>query len=220
MIMRLDHIVGRFAKVILLPAVFVIGDDAAAIDQRSPEQIVAETSAQVLEALDRGKAHFEEDPAQVGVLIDEIVIPILDLTSMCKLILGRHWKEAHERQRASFIKEFKGMLIRTYAKSLVGYDHAKVRVLPSSGTQGSKYHTVQTELDIGSGKTPLQMAYVFRSNKEDEWKVLDLKVDGLSLAKNFRTSFDQEINETSLDALILRLSNANASGATGRLPEE
>ena len=207
---RLDHIVGRFAKVALLPAVFAIGN-AAAIDQRPPDQIVAETSAQVLKALDRDKARFEEDPAHAGILIDQIVIPILDVTSMCKLILGRHWKGASEQQRASFIKEFKGMLIRTYAKSLVGYSHAKIRVLPASGTQEGRYHTVQTELDIGSGKPPLQMAYVFRSNEENEWKVLDLKVDGLSLAKNFRTSFDQEISETSLDALILRLSNANAS---------
>ncbi len=204
-------IFGRFTAVALLLAVFVAGD-ASAADRRSPEQIVAETSAQVLEALNRDKARFEENPVQIGALINEVVVPILDLTSMCRLILGRHWKGASERQRADFREEFKGMLIRTYAKSLVGHSDAKVKVLPARGTQEGRYHIVQTELDIGSGKAPLQVAYVFRNNGENEWKVFDLKVDGLSLAKNFRTSFDQEIGETSLDALIQRLADANAPG--------
>ena len=213
MMMGLHGIIsGRFTAVALL-AVFVAGD-AAAIDRRSPEQIVAETSAQVLEALDRDPARFEEDPVQIGVLINEVVVPILDVPSMCRLILGGHWKGASERQRADFMQEFKGMLIRTYAKSLVGHSHAKVKVLPARGAQEGRYRTVQTELDIGAGKVPLQVAYVFRSNEENEWKVFDLKVDGLSLAKNFRTSFDQEIRETSLDALIQRLADANVPGGT------
>ena len=72
-----------------------------------------------------------------------------------------------------------------------------------------RYRTVQTELSTSSSKAPLQVAYIFRSNKQNEWKVFDLAVDGLSLVKNFRTSFGQEIKETSLDQLIDRLANTN-----------
>lgn len=210
---RLFCVVSRFCVLIALLLMIFAVNCVTAVDQRLPAQIVEETSAQVLKVLNEDKGRFSEDPAQVKTLIDETVMPILDLTSMCKLILGKHWKKASEEQRASFISEFKDMLIRTYAKSLVDYGHAKVKVLPSHDKQESKYHIVQTELDIGSGKTPLQVAYVFRSNEKNEWKVLDLKVDGLSLAKNFRNSFNQEIKETSLDALIERLTNTNISNA-------
>ena len=112
------------------------------------------------------------------------------------------------------------MLIRIYAKAMLDFGHARVKVLPDHDKQKGKYHTVQTELDIGSGKTPLQVAYVFRNNKQNEWKVFDLSVDGLSLVKNFRTSFNQEIKETSLDALIMRLANSNRGSSANRVRAE
>ena len=192
----------------------LISSSVSAIDQRAPEQIVEETSAVVLKTLNEGKERLREDPTLINDLINETIIPIVDLDSMGKLILGKYWKKASEEQRTRFVSEFKDMLIRTYAKSLVDYGHAKVTVLPDRNKKESKYHTVQTELDIGSGKAPLQVAYVFRNNKDKEWKVFDLAVDGLSLVKNFRTSFSQEIKETSLDELIARLANTNKSGTT------
>ena len=198
----------------------VVANLASAIDQRAPEQIVEETSNAVLTALSEDKEKLKEDPTLINALINETIIPIVDLDSMGKLILGKYWKKASEEQRTKFVSEFKDMLIRTYAKSLVDYGHAKVKVLPDRNSKESKYHTVQTELDIGSSKAPLQVAYIFRNNKENEWKVFDLAVDGLSLVKNFRTSFNQEIKETSLDALIERLANTNKSGETDEIQSE
>lgn len=212
-----------FACLFVFLAVFlvvVLNTYAFAIDDRTPEKIVEETSSKVLNTINEDNDRLREDPALINQLINDTVIPIIDLDSMGKLILGKYWKQANEGQRLSFIAEFKDMLIRTYAKSLVDYGHAKVSVLPARDKQEGKYYTVQSELSVGSGKAPLQVAYIFRKNKQTEWKVFDLAVDGLSLVKNFRTSFSQEIRETSLDALIARLANTNKSGATDEMAEE
>ncbi len=217
---HLSHVAFRYGAYMALMVVVFMTNSISAIDQRAPEQIVEETSTYILKVLNEDKDRLEEDPKLINALINETVIPIVDLNSMGKLILGKNWKQASEEQRSKFIFEFKDMLIRTYAKSLVDYGDAKVTVLPDRGKQQGKYHTVQTELDIGSGKAPLQVAYIFRNNKQNEWKVFDLAVDGLSLVKNFRTSFSQEIKETSLDALIERLASTNKSGATDELPAE
>ncbi len=200
--------------------VMVLSTYAFAIDNRTPEQIVEDTSSNVLKTINEDNDQLRQDPTLINRLINDTVIPIIDLDSMGKLILGKYWKKASEQQRVGFIAEFKDMLIRTYAKSLVDYGHAKVNVLPVRDKQEGKYYTVQSELEVGSGKAPLQVAYIFRKNKQAEWKVFDLAVDGLSLVKNFRTSFSQEIRETSLDALIARLANTNKSGATDEVSEE
>lgn len=217
---HLSNIAVRYCASMAVLLVVFLTNQVSAIDQRAPEQIVEETSAYILKVLNEDKDRLEEDPSLINALINDTVIPIVDLNSMGKLILGKNWKQASKEQRSSFILEFKDMLIRTYAKSLVDYGHAKVKVLPERGKQEGKYHTVKTELDIGSGKTPLQVAYIFRNNKQNEWKVFDLTVDGLSLVKNFRTSFSQEIKETSLDALIERLASTNKSGTTDELQAE
>ena len=220
---RFTHRTQRSIQAILAAAVIfsiTIGAYVFAIDERTPEQIVEETSATVLTAINEQNAELREDPTLINALINDTVIPTIDLDSMGKLILGKYWKKASEEQRTQFVSEFKDMLIRTYAKSLVDYGHAKITVLPNRDKEQGKYYTVQSELDIGSGKTPLQVAYIFRKNKQDEWKVFDLAVDGLSLVKNFRTSFGQEIKETSLDALIERLANTNKTGATDEVANE
>lgn len=198
----------------------VVGGIALAIDDRKPEQIVEETSTKILKTINDENERLREDSTLINQLINDTVMPIIDLDSMGKLILGKYWKKASAEQRTSFVAEFKDMLIRTYAKSLVDYGHAKVNVLPARDKEEGKYYTVQSELDVGSGKAPLQIAYIFRKNKKTEWKVFDLAVDGLSLVKNFRTSFNQEIRETSLDALIARLANTNNTGATDEVAKE
>ena len=220
MIKHLSQTFIQFSFTGLLVFAIIASTFVFAIDNRTPEQIVEETSSTVLNAINEDNDKLREDPALINTLINDTVIPIIDLDSMGKLILGKYWKKASEQQRSSFITEFKDMLIRTYAKSLVDYGHAKITVLPNRNKEQGKYYTVQSELDIGSGKTPLQVAYIFRKNKQEEWKVFDLAVDGLSLVKNFRTSFGQEIKETSLDALITRLANTNKTGATDEVVEE
>lgn len=197
--------------VFILVVLFVGGLAWLNADERTPEQIVEDTSTEVLRVVNEEAQRIKNEPGYVNDVIDELILPIVDLQSMGKLILGKHWKTASEEQRAKFIDEFKSMLIRTYAKSIADYGHAKITVNPPKAKDQGKYYTVNTELDLGSG-VPLQVNYVFRKNSET-WKVFDLLVDGLSLIKNFRTSFSQEISETSLDALIERLANTNAEKA-------
>lgn len=177
-------------------------------EERTPEQIVEQTSAELLQIINEQSEKIKNEEGYVNEVINDLILPVIDLQSMGKLILGKHWKTASEEQRSQFIEQFKSMLIRTYAKSVADFGHAKVTVFPPKGEQKGKRHRVKSHLDIGSG-TPLQVDYVFR-RKDNSWKVFDLVVDGLSLIKNFRTSFSQEISETSLDALIKRLQSTNA----------
>lgn len=216
--MRLVRITSSYGAMVSVLLVFFTAH-ALAKDSRSPEQIVEENASKLFSVLNNERERLRANPDLLNELIQETVLPVLDMVSMGKLILGKYWKQASEEQRSSFIQEFKDMLIRIYAKSMLEFGHAQVKVLHNQEQQG-KYHTVKTELDIGTGKAPLQIAYVFRNTKLDEWKIFDLSVDGLSLVKNFRTSFNQEIEETSLNALIKRLANSNKTGDSDAVPAE
>ena len=181
----------------------------ASAEEQTPEQIIEQTSTELLKIMNEQSDRIKSEEGYVNQVINDLILPVIDLQSMGKLILGKHWKTASEEQRTQFIAQFKSMLVRTYAKSVADYGDAKVKVFPYKGDKKGKRHRVKSQLRIGSG-TPLQVDYVFR-RKDDSWKVFDLVVDGLSLIKNFRTSFSQEISETSLDALIERLASTNVS---------
>ncbi|MDG0995971.1 MAG: ABC transporter substrate-binding protein [Gammaproteobacteria bacterium] len=185
---------------------------SAFADSRTPEQIIEQTSSEVLSIVNQQADRIRNEAGYVNTVIDEVILPIIDLQAMGRLILGKHWKTSTSEQQQHFIKEFKSMLVRTYAKSIADYGHAKVIIMRDVEQKSKKFHMVHTELDLGSG-APMKVTYVFRQ-KDAAWRVFDLAVDGLSLVKNFRSSFGQEITETSLEALIDRIANTNIQAAT------
>lgn len=179
-----------------------------ALAAQTPEQIVRSTTEEVLSALKKEKEKGRNDPGAAERVVSEKILPVIDFKTFAKLTLGMHWRKATPEQRERFSQEFQSMLIRTYARYMLDYTDTKVNYLPTRTEE--KYTFVKTELVPGQGKTPLHVTYRFKQFG-DAWKAIDVTVDGLSMAKNFRTSFVDEVNQTSLDALIERLSKTNSS---------
>ena len=177
-------------------------------EDKSPHEIIEKTSVEVLTALKNDSREIKNNPNKINELVEEIILPICDLERMGKYILAKHWKTATDEQRDAFVTEFKQMLIRNYGKHLAEYSNATVTVIPDKLTEEKLYQTVSTKLDTRIGSKPFQVDYVFRVT-ENSSKVVDVRVEGMSILKTFRTAFAQEIAETSLDELIERITLVN-----------
>ena len=177
-------------------------------EDKTPHEIIEQTSTEVLAALKNDSSEIKSNPNKINELVDEIILPICDLERMGKYILAKHWKTATDEQRDSFVTEFKQMLIRNYGKHLAEYSNATVTVIPEKLVEEKLYRTVSTKLDTRIGSKPFHVDYVFRVT-EDSSKVVDVRVEGMSILKTFRTVFAQEIAETSLDELIQRITLVN-----------
>ena len=158
---------------------------------------------------DRNDAsEIKSNPNKINELVDEIILPMCDLERMGKYILAKHWKTATDEQRLTFVNEFKKMLIRNYGKHLAEYSNAKVTVIPVKKIEGKLYQTVSTKLNSQIGAKPFQVDYVFRITDTSS-KIVDVRVEGMSILKTFRTAFTEEIAETSLEELLERITRAN-----------
>jgi len=182
---------------------------------KEPREIVQETSDQILDIINNRGEELENDPEARMRLIDEIILPVIDFEVFSQLVLATDWRAASPEQRTEFMDAFKGMMARAYTKSLSDYAGTRVNVLPARGEQRDDYRTVRTEIRTVQGRAPLRVDYSFRFN-EGRWRAYDLTIDGLSLVKNFRSSFGNEIDRHGLDALIKRLE----SGGGNLAPED
>ena len=61
-----------------------------------------------------------------------------------------------------------------------------------------------------SGGPPIPIKYEMYL-KDENWKVYDVAIDGVSLIINYRSSFRSEIRQHGMDALISRLAKHNGS---------
>lgn len=196
---------GRALKSLFLVLCLMTGMSQAAAN--SPEGVVKETSDGVISRIESQRSVLEKNPEQVYDLVNELVIPHFDFISMSKWVLGKNWKSANEAQRSEFIEQFKILLVRTYARALLEYSGQEVKYFPVEQNPKSNLAVVKTELS-SAGSQPFPVAYRMHQ-KNEEWKVVDIAVDGVSLVSTYRGSFASQIKKNGIDSLIQQLVDKN-----------
>lgn len=174
---------------------------------KPPQEVVQDTSAQMLSALRQNYAALKQDSSQIYGLVDQIVLPNFDFELMSRWVLGRAWQQASPDQRHRFTEEFRTLLVRTYAKALLEYANEEVRVPPQPGAANGNEATIKTEVRLKAGQ-PIQINYSMHLGN-DAWKVYDVTVDGVSLVTNYRGTFATQIRDSGLDAVIADLQQRN-----------
>ncbi|MBC8519380.1 MAG: ABC transporter substrate-binding protein [Gammaproteobacteria bacterium] len=181
--------------------------------EEGPDVMIRNLTEQVMDQLLLEEDLMKTDPAhtqQVArMLVNEFVIPHMDMKLMSRWIIGKSWRKATAEQRQQFMDEFAGMLIRTYAGALVEFRGKSVTFKPFHRNPKRKDAVVRAEFSGGNGGPPIPVLFQVRQDKQKEWKVFDIIIDGVSLVKNYRSSFAAEIRKVGLDGLIKRLSTHN-----------
>lgn len=186
---------------------------AVAAASLGPDEVVRETTDRFLAAMDAAGGRVEKDPQYLNSLVDEIVMPVVDLEVSARLVLGKHWTAASEAQRVQFRDDLRMLLIRTYAKSLIQARERRIVYLPLRALPGDRYATVDTRVLSRPGQEELTLSYCMRLAKQ-QWSLYDVKIDGVSLVRSLRTSFEKEIEQVGLDAFFENLSRRNREKET------
>ncbi len=173
----------------------------------TPDEVVKETAEGVISHIESNRPLLETNPEKIYEMVNELVIPRFDFISMSKWVLGKHWKTASETQRSEFITQFKALLVRTYARALLEYSGQNIKYYPVEQNPQSNLAVVKTEL-ISSSRAQLPILYRMHQ-KNEEWKVVDVAVDGVSLVTTYRGSFATQIKKNGFDALLNELSKKN-----------
>jgi phospholipid transport system substrate-binding protein len=182
---------------------------AAAPDD--PTALVKRTTDRMLSTLTARRAEVDKNPALIYGMIESIVAPHFDFEKITQGALGQHWREASPSQQRDLVNNFKQVLIRTYARSILNYSGQEIRYLPvkPGGSKGSTI-TVSTEVR-GSGTAPIPIDYRMYDAGAG-WKVYDVVINNASLVGNYRSSFATQIRQDGIDGLISKLGDMNRKG--------
>lgn len=198
-----------FVTVVLLAAIGV------AQAESNPAVELEEKTGEFIDRLSADDKAITNQPEALDALVNEMVVPLIDFEAMSKLTLSKHWRKASKEERAEFMEAYKGLLARTYTKSLSDYAGQRIIYFPERTKIDGDYATVYCQFDPGNGKQRYDVRYEMRQ-KDGQWLVYDLVIDGLSFVKNYRTSFSREIEENGLPALIARLKSDDGRSFEGQ----
>jgi phospholipid transport system substrate-binding protein len=120
----------------------------------------------------------------------------LELTS--QFVLGKFWNRATARQRAEFQDLFTEYLLNSYARHIGSYN-AETLDIVASHRIGAQDVLVETSVTGDDGATNP----IWRVRAQDGiYKIIDVSIEGVSLALTQRREFASVINRQGLDGLL------------------
>lgn len=172
----------------------------------APDELVRKLSTDVLDAIKKDKSLQSGDLVRLQQLVDEKILPYVNFDKMTQLAVGRGWRQATPQQRQALSREFRTLLVRTYAGAMSQVRDHQVKMLPYRPASPDDV-VVRTQIVAPRGD-PIQLDY--RLEKADaSWKIYDVNVLGVWLVENYKNSFASEINQGGIDGLIKSLSERN-----------
>jgi phospholipid transport system substrate-binding protein len=205
----MKSVIKFFAGASLLAMLFAAVGVANA--QIAPDALVKQTADDVLTIIKNDKDIQSGNQQKLYAVVEEKILPNFDFDRVCRMVLGKNWKAATPEQQASFQKEFRSLLLRTYSNALSKYQDQVIEYKPMRFEPDAKNVNVKTQI-LQKGGQPDQVDYSLVKG-ENGWKVYDIIIESVSLVTNYRSQFSNEIRQNGLDSLNTKLADKNKSAS-------
>jgi phospholipid transport system substrate-binding protein len=117
--------------------------------------------------------------------IRKISQKMFDFVELSKRTLGINWNKFSMPQRQEFVDLYKGLLEDAYVDKITSYTDEKIDYIKEVQLSESAVE-VQSIVVTKSAAIPV---YYRMLNKDGQWRVYDVVIEGVSLVNNYRSQF-------------------------------
>lgn len=181
-----------------------------------PYEVVSDTTKRVTKVIEEARSYVDKDPERFYGEVEKILADVVDFPSFARGVMGKYGskryydtlsdaEKAKFRERVErFTETFQDRLIRTYAKGLLAFDGNRIEVLPldeNADTDGSV--NVQQHI-YGNAPQPYVVYYKLKQNREGEWKLRNVSIEGVNLGRTYQSQFASAVrrHEGDIDKVI------------------
>lgn len=200
----------RMMKAILGVILFAAGSLLWA--QPSPVPMLENSATNIVSTLKEHKPELKQNHKVIYQAVQRYLLPNVDVNGMSRSVLGRQaWSKASAAEKEEFKQVFTELVIRTYANPLAEYTDEQVKFLPYRSQVDARFARVNSVIIRSNGQNiPLSYSLVSINN---QWKIYDLSVEGVSLLQSFRSQFGQALQGSSMHELIAEMRKNSKSRA-------
>lgn len=190
----------RYLITAILAYLLLLGFLPADVSAASATEAVRATIDEVLRILADKDLKQPSRAEERRKLLEKTVGARFDYQEMSRRSLGAPWNQLADKDKHEFVDLFRTLLTNTYADRVESYSGEGVQYLNERTEKD--YAEVRTK--IQSGKTEIPMDYRLM-NKNSDWRVYDVVVDGVSLVNNYRGQFSKILRTSSYPELVDQL---------------
>ena len=179
---------------------FIYINNSFAVD---PYSFVQETSDRASEALN--KRQTKEEKMEI---LKTIAKETVDMRGIGFYSLGKYRKNMSDQQKEEYLEVFTKYFLKTFSSRLAEYTDPRIRV-DSQKKLNDKYTMVSSTLLATEDKPEVKIDWRVVTKDPDKPLIIDLVIEGVSLAKIQKEEFNSIIqsNDGDINALFKNLKN-------------
>jgi phospholipid transport system substrate-binding protein len=166
--------------------------------EQTPEALIRDNITGFMADLDAREDYYAKNVNELKKLVDESLDEVADFRYIGASVMGKYFRNATPEQRRRFADVFRQTLIDIYTRGLVTFDYDELRVIDDQRPQRYEDQTsVEMEIVANNGDA-YPVSYSLRQS-DDEWRVVNVIVNGINLGLTFRNQFDQSMRDNNRD---------------------
>ena len=163
---------------------FPINVDSAS----NPHQFIDSQAQEMVSIIRNDQDLYAKDPELFKDKINVIFEPMVDFRRVGASVMGKkYYLAASSSQRLQFIQSFKTSLLDTYSSTLAQWGDQKIITIFPEVSEFKKTEDVQQNLITSSNIYPI--TYKVRKDKNGNWLIINIIVNGVNLGLTFRNQF-------------------------------
>tara|TARA_B100000700_G_scaffold120588_1_gene135421 strand:+ start:2846 stop:3454 length:609 start_codon:yes stop_codon:yes gene_type:complete len=187
---------------LLLLTIFFGNSFLAAKESISAHEYAERTHNNIIHILQTNNALYEKDSDLFIQAISDAFSPIVDFKRIARNVMGKHYKATTDSQRERFSEAFRTSLLNTYSKTLIEFKDEKIIVLPPNNQPESK-NKVKVYIEIKTSSKSYPGVYSMYLDKNNEWKIINIVVNGINLGLTFRSQFYSLMEKNNNDITVV-----------------
>ena len=189
-------------KQLLLLTIFIGNSFVIKAESISAHEHAARTHNNIILILQTKNALFEEDTELFIQEIGNAFSPIVDFQRIARNVMGKHYKVSTSSQRDRFSEAFRASLLNTYSKTLIEFKDEKIIVLPPKNKSITP-NKVKVDIEIITSSKSYPGVYSMYLDKNNEWKIINIVVNGINLGLTFRSQFYSLMEKNNNDISVV-----------------
>jgi phospholipid transport system substrate-binding protein len=123
---------------------------------------------------------------------------LFDFVELSKRTLGLSWNSFTPEQRKEFVQLFEGILKDAYVEKIIAYSNEQIN-FTKEVTLSETTVEVDSVVITKGNQVPINYRVI---KKDNEWKVYDVVIEGVSLISNYRTQFREILGNNPPEKLL------------------
>lgn len=184
----------------------------------SSQQVVEKGIADLTAVFEANKAIYKTEPEHLYNKLDTAMQPYVDFRYISARVMGgRYFRAATPAQRRLFASTFQTTLVKTFGQGLMEFEYQAFDLqIEERETRFEDQDKVALDVIAEDGKR-YPVSFSLRLHK-DEWKIINLIVNGVNLGLTFNSQFDRAMRENNRDFDWV-IANWSPSQTLGELKE-